>query len=127
MGAVFFATFGPRAATDTHTSDIKGGLLLSQILPLAHLVLIPRVFMKAYLITTGTPFGLIALAHLLRTVCERSRLATDPWFILERPGLGVAAGAAGWHWPSAISMRCASGFASVLLGHHETVAVWVSL
>ena len=55
--------------------------------------------MKAYLITTGTLFALIALAHLLRTISEWSRLATDPWFILEGPALGVAAGALGfWAW-----------------------------
>jgi hypothetical protein len=48
---------------------------------------------KAYLITTG------AGAHLLRTVAEWSRLATDPGFYLEGPGLGVAAAALSfWAW-----------------------------
>jgi hypothetical protein len=55
--------------------------------------------MKSYLITTGTIFGLVAVAHLLRTVAEWSRLSTDPWFILEGPGLAVLAGAIGfWAW-----------------------------
>jgi hypothetical protein len=55
--------------------------------------------MKAYLITTGTLFGLIALAHIARTIAESRRLTSDPWFLLEGPGLGVLAGAlAVWAW-----------------------------
>lgn len=55
--------------------------------------------MKAYLITTGSIFGLIALAHLARTVAESQRLGSDPWFYLEGPGLGVLAGALTlWAW-----------------------------
>ena len=38
--------------------------------------------MKAYLITTGTVFGLIALAHIWRIFEEGSRLAKEPWFLL---------------------------------------------
>jgi hypothetical protein len=54
---------------------------------------------KPYIITTGTLFGLVAVAHVARTVAEWSRLATDPWFIVEGPGLGVFAGAiAVWAW-----------------------------
>jgi hypothetical protein len=49
--------------------------------------------MKAYLITTGVIFGLIAVAHAARTVAEWSRLGTDPWFYLEGPGLGIFSGA----------------------------------
>jgi hypothetical protein len=49
--------------------------------------------MKGYLITTGTIFALIALAHLARTVAEQERLAADPWFYLEGPGLGLVAAA----------------------------------
>ena len=49
--------------------------------------------MKPYLITTGTLFALVAVAHLLRTASEWSRLTTDPGFILEGPGLGVLAAA----------------------------------
>ena len=36
--------------------------------------------MKAYLLTTGTVFGLLVLAHLWRLVVE-STIARDPWFI----------------------------------------------
>jgi hypothetical protein len=55
--------------------------------------------MRPYLITTGLLFTLVAGAHLLRTLAEWSRLGTDPWFILEGPGLGVLAGVLGlWAW-----------------------------
>jgi hypothetical protein len=55
--------------------------------------------MKAYLIVTGTLFALLALAHLLRTIVEWSRLAGDPWFVVQGPGIGVIAGAlAFWAW-----------------------------
>jgi len=55
--------------------------------------------MRAYLATTGTLFGIVAIAHLLRTIAEWSRLGTDPGFILEGPGLGVLAAAIGlWAW-----------------------------
>jgi hypothetical protein len=47
--------------------------------------------MKAYLITTGTLFALLALAHLVRTIAEWPSLSTDPWFVLEVPGIGVVA------------------------------------
>jgi hypothetical protein len=54
---------------------------------------------KAYLITTGVLFGLLALAHLLRTIVEWSRLASDPWFVLQGPGIGVVAAAlCFWAW-----------------------------
>ena len=55
--------------------------------------------MKAYLWTTATLFGLLALAHILRTAAEAPRLASDPWFILEGPGIGLAAAAlCVWGW-----------------------------
>ena len=38
--------------------------------------------MKAYLITTGTVFGLITIAHVWRVVSESTALVRDPWFIL---------------------------------------------
>ena len=38
--------------------------------------------MKAYLITTGTVFGLITVAHVGRIVAEGSRLFTEPVFLL---------------------------------------------
>jgi hypothetical protein len=51
--------------------------------------------MKAYLITTGTVFGLIVLAHLWRVLAEGPRLATDPVFVL----LTTAAAALSfWAW-----------------------------
>ncbi len=55
--------------------------------------------MKAYLVTTATIFSLLAIAHILRTVAEAPRLASDPWFILEGPGIGLLAGALClWGW-----------------------------
>jgi hypothetical protein len=55
--------------------------------------------MKAYLVTTGTIFALLTLAHALRTYVERSRLASDPWFLLEGPGIGLLAAALSvWAW-----------------------------
>jgi len=51
--------------------------------------------MKAYLITTGTVFGLILLAHLWRVFEEGRHLATDPVFVI----LTIAAGALSfWAW-----------------------------
>jgi hypothetical protein len=38
--------------------------------------------MKAYLITSGASFGLHSLMHLLRTIENWHRLASDPWFVL---------------------------------------------
>jgi hypothetical protein len=38
--------------------------------------------MRPYIITTGTIFGLITLAHFWRMFAENRRLATDPIFIL---------------------------------------------
>jgi hypothetical protein len=55
--------------------------------------------MKAYLITTGTLFGLLAVAHIARTVVEARRLTTDAGFLLEGPGIGIVAGALSvWAW-----------------------------
>ena len=38
--------------------------------------------MKAYVITTGTVFGLIVVAHIWRAIAEGPALARDPIFIL---------------------------------------------
>jgi hypothetical protein len=55
--------------------------------------------MKAYLITTGAIFGLLAAAHLLRTIEEWRLMPTDPWLVLSGPGIGVvAASLAVWAW-----------------------------
>ena len=51
--------------------------------------------MKTYVMTTGTVFGLITLAHAARIVAEGPRLATDPGFVL----LTIAAAALSiWAW-----------------------------
>jgi hypothetical protein len=51
--------------------------------------------MKAYVMTTGTAFGLLTLVHIWRVVAEEPHLAKDPWFLLI-----TFAGAAlcGWAW-----------------------------
>jgi hypothetical protein len=55
--------------------------------------------MKPYIVTTGAIFALLAIAHILRTIAEWPRLNTDPWFIVEGPGIGVlAAAVALWAW-----------------------------
>ncbi|MHB8520810.1 MAG: hypothetical protein ACYDH9_08620 [Limisphaerales bacterium] len=55
--------------------------------------------MKAYLMTTGTIFGLIALLHLVRAIAERSLLATDPGQFLGMAALGVVAAVLSvWAW-----------------------------
>ena len=54
--------------------------------------------MKAYLITTGSLFGLLALVHLWRIIGEWPRLVTDPWQSLEAI-IGIAAAALClWAW-----------------------------
>ena len=51
--------------------------------------------MKAYVITTGSVFALLTLAHLLRIVVEGPHLAKDPIFLL----ITVAAGGlCVWAW-----------------------------
>ena len=51
--------------------------------------------MKAYLITTGTLFGLLTIAHLWRVIAEWPQLATDPWYL----GITlVAAALCIWAW-----------------------------
>jgi uncharacterized membrane protein len=50
---------------------------------------------KAYVMTTGVVFGLLALAHLWRVIEEGPRLATQPWYVL----ITLAAGAlCFWAW-----------------------------
>lgn len=51
--------------------------------------------MRAYVMTTGVLFGLIAVAHVWRVFKEGTGLAGDPFFIL----LTVAAAALSlWAW-----------------------------
>ncbi len=51
--------------------------------------------MKAYLITTGTVFGLITVAHIWRIWEEGLHLAKDPVFLLLTI---AAAGLSCWAW-----------------------------
>jgi hypothetical protein len=51
--------------------------------------------MKAYLITTGTVFGLITVAHICRMFAEGPRLAREPVFLLLTL---LAAGLSVWAW-----------------------------
>ena len=51
--------------------------------------------MKAYLITTGTVFALITLAHLARFISEGSRLAKEPVFVVLT---FLAAALSWWAW-----------------------------
>jgi protein-S-isoprenylcysteine O-methyltransferase Ste14 len=37
--------------------------------------------MKAYLVTTGTVFALVTVAHIARAAEMWQRFATDPWFV----------------------------------------------
>lgn len=51
--------------------------------------------MKAYVITSGVIFGLLAVAHLVRIVFENRQLAIDPIFILFTV---ATAGLSMWAW-----------------------------
>lgn len=55
--------------------------------------------MRRYLITTGALFALLGAAHAWRTLAEWRRLAAEPGFIVEGPGIGALAVAlAIWAW-----------------------------
>ena len=55
--------------------------------------------MKAYLITTGTIFALVTLAHLARTPEIWSRRVSDPWFFWSFALLTlISAAIAVWAW-----------------------------
>jgi H+/Cl- antiporter ClcA len=55
--------------------------------------------MKAYLITTGAVFGLIAVMHALKAIEDRSLLSTNPGEFLSMAALGlVAAALSVWAW-----------------------------
>ena len=51
--------------------------------------------MRAYLVTTGTIFALIVLAHVWRVIAESTTLARDPWFVALTL---LAAGLSVWAW-----------------------------
>ena len=51
--------------------------------------------MKAYLVTTGTLFALIVVAHIMRVFAEGVGLLRDPWWV----GLtALAAALSVWAW-----------------------------
>jgi hypothetical protein len=50
--------------------------------------------MKPFLITVGTVFALIAMAHIARIVAE-PHLAREPWFLLLTI---IAAALSAWSW-----------------------------
>lgn len=51
--------------------------------------------MKAYVMTTGTAFGLLVVVHVWRLIDEGSQMVKDPWWWL----ITLAAAAlAGWAW-----------------------------
>lgn len=59
--------------------------------------------MKAYLITSGTIFALVALLHVWKAIDERGQLATAPGEYLFMASLGGLAGAlAAWAWRLAL-------------------------
>lgn len=51
--------------------------------------------MNAYLMTTGTIFGLIVVAHLWRMVAESAALARDPGYLALTL---LAAALSAWAW-----------------------------
>jgi hypothetical protein len=55
--------------------------------------------MRAYLVTTGSVFGLIALMHLLKAISEWKLITMRPGYFLSMAALGlVAAAFAAWAW-----------------------------
>lgn len=59
----------------------------------------PNNAMKAYLVTTGTVFGMIAFLHLLKAIQDWPLLTTRPAYFLSMAALGVIAAAlSAWAW-----------------------------
>lgn len=55
--------------------------------------------MRAYLLTTGGLFALLAVVHVIRSIAEADQFTRNPWFVVEGPGIGlVAAAIAVWSW-----------------------------
>ena len=52
-------------------------------------------FMKAYVMTTGSVFALLVVAHVWRVIEEGSHVARDPWYVLST---AVAAALCLWAW-----------------------------
>jgi hypothetical protein len=61
--------------------------------------------MKPFLITVGTAFALIVVAHIARVAVEPD-MAKDPWFWLLTL---IAAGLSAWAWRLVWSTRKAPG------------------
>lgn len=61
--------------------------------------------MKAFLITAGTVFGLIAIAHIARIVVE-PRMAAEPWFLILTV---IAAALSAWSWRLFWTLRGSKG------------------
>jgi hypothetical protein len=61
--------------------------------------------MRAYVITTGAVFGLLAVAHVLRMITEDPGLAADPFY------LAITAAAAGLCAWSVVVLRRAKAVA----------------
>jgi hypothetical protein len=49
--------------------------------------------MRAYVMTTGVVFALLAVMHIWRMVVEGGSMATDPWFLAIT---AIAAGLSVW-------------------------------
>ena len=58
--------------------------------------------MKTYVITTGTLFGLLTVAHIWRAIEEDPHLATDPFYIVIT---AAAAALSLWAWRLVIRSR----------------------
>jgi hypothetical protein len=62
--------------------------------------------MKAYLITTGTVFALMAIMHLVRAIAEYATLFTEPGYFLGMTALGmVSASLSIWAWRLFVALR----------------------
>jgi hypothetical protein len=59
--------------------------------------------MKAYLVVTGTIFGLVGVAHLIRLFFEGHPLS-DPWFLGSNLALFVVGGGLAV-WATRLAMR----------------------
>ena len=55
--------------------------------------------MKAYLLISGTLFGLLAVEHMIRVVEKWRELTTDPWFVLAQMFvLVISVVLSAWAW-----------------------------
>ena len=55
--------------------------------------------MRAYLIVTGTAFGLLTVSHLLRAGELLSHFPTDPWYVVGVGAITILAGGLTlWAW-----------------------------